>query len=155
MYIKSGSIILKINQELYTMISGRLVKYNWDISQDKPPWSQWQNNSKKTILSYKQYHAQWLIMTMIAHMMRMSCTHRTNRLIRGFARSRSWRILKGLFWFPRLKRAAVSGLDWCRLSLGICCRILMWSVGMPSRVRKDLIPSSSEIVTNQSLFFIP
>lgn len=79
-------------------------------------------------------------MTTIAHMMRTICTHKINRLISGLDRSRNLSTLKGLFGFPRLKRAAVSGLDRCRRSLGMCCRILKWSAGMLSRLRKALIP---------------
>ena len=81
-------------------------------------------------------------MTTIAHIISNICTNRMNTLIKGFDRSTNLITLKGLLGFPRLKRAVVSGLDRCRLSLGMCRRIFMWSVGIFSRLRKDFIPKN-------------
>lgn len=63
------------------------------------------------------------------------------RVQRGFDLKRNVMILKGLFGLLRLNRTDVSGLELCLLSLGSCFRISKWSTGIPSRLRKDLIPA--------------
>lgn len=57
--------------------------------------------------------------------------------------------LEMLVGFELLKRAAVSGLEQCLRSRGMCFRISRWSTGMPSRLKNDLIPRV-EHTDNQS-----
>lgn len=82
----------------------------------------------------------WLIMTASTKMMRTICKKITSSAFSGLDFRRNMTILNRLFGLLRLKRAPVSGLDLWRLSLGMCLRISRWSVGIPSLVRKDLMP---------------
>lgn len=86
----------------------------------------------------------WLMMTPRTHTMRNSCTKMTRRALRGLDFRRKTITLKKLFGLLRWNRAAVSGLDLWRLSRGISERISKWSAGIPSRVKKDLIPGQDK-----------
>ena len=68
------------------------------------------------------------------------CTKISRMAMKGLALRSSLITLEILFGLDLLKRAAVSGLEWCLRSRGMCFRISRWSTGIPSRFKNDLIP---------------